>query len=185
VPPPHGIDAWSAAFAYEGVVRELIARLKYRHARAALGFLADVTAAVVPPVPAGAVVSWVPATPAHRRRRGFDHAELLARAVAARAGLPVRALVRRPPGPSQTGRSRSERAAGPHLERCRALAAAPCRGVLLVDDVATTGASIRAAAAVLRDSGSRWIGAVTVARTPPPGTDRLSTRRRSEPNTWV
>jgi predicted amidophosphoribosyltransferase len=171
-PPPAGVDAWGAAFSYEGVVRELVARLKYRDARSPLAFLADATASAAPAPPAGCVVTWVPATPAHRRARGFDHAELLARAVARRLGCRATALVRRPAGPAQTGRRRADRAAGPCVERGRGLARLRADAALVVDDVATTGASIRATAAVLREGGLRWIGAVTVARTPPPASIR-------------
>ena len=39
-PPPVGVDAWCAAFAYEGVARELVARVKYRNVRAVVPWLA-------------------------------------------------------------------------------------------------------------------------------------------------
>jgi predicted amidophosphoribosyltransferase len=41
--------------------------------------------------------------------------------------------------------------------------------VVLVDDVATTGATLRSAAATLRAAGARTVVAVTAARTPAPG----------------
>jgi adenine/guanine phosphoribosyltransferase-like PRPP-binding protein len=39
---------------------------------------------------------------------------------------------------------------------------------LIVDDVATTGATLSAAAAALRDAGAVDVAAITAARTPPP-----------------
>jgi predicted amidophosphoribosyltransferase len=169
-PPPFGVDDWAAAFAYEGVARELVARLKYRNARAALAWLAAATAdaATVLDVHA-AVVTWVPTTPQRRRRRGFDHAELLAREAALRLGRPGTGLLRRLPGPPQTGRARSERRSGPHfLPRSASLAPV---SILLVDDVSTTGASLSAAASTLRAMGARYVRSATIARTPGP-TDR-------------
>jgi predicted amidophosphoribosyltransferase len=165
-PPPPGVDAWAAAFAYAGVARELVARLKYRNARAASGWLAAATARAALTLDlSGAVVTWVPTTPGRQRRRGFDHAELLARATASELGLPVVELLRRLPGPAQTGRPRSERRVGPrYAPRGRRIPAS----VLLVDDVSTTGATLSAAAATLRAQGARNVRAVTVARTPGP-----------------
>jgi predicted amidophosphoribosyltransferase len=43
--------------------------------------------------------------------------------------------------------------------------------VLVVDDIATTGATIAAAARALRSRGALTVVAATVARTPPPGSD--------------
>jgi len=163
VPPPPGIDAWVAAFAYEGTARELVARAKYRGRHAALAWLAVATAeALGPPPLAVDVVTWVPTDRARRRTRGFDHARRLAREVARRHGLPVRALLARDLGPAQTVLAIDARRVGPSI---RARARAPAR-VLLVDDVATTGASLARAAIALRAGGALTVVAATAARTP-------------------
>lgn len=167
-PPPPGIDCWLAAFRYEGVARELIARLKYRHARATAPWLAACMARVVTearlPTELG-VVTFAPTTVARRRARGFDHAEVLAESVAVRLGMPMRSLLRRLPGPPQTGQPAAQRRRGPRFS-CQARVGSM---VLLVDDVATTGATLAAAAATLRSDGAETVIAVTGARTPPPG----------------
>jgi predicted amidophosphoribosyltransferase len=164
-----GVDAWCAAFAYEGVAREVVARLKYRGARASLPWLAD---AVVDALDRGpgfdprSVVTWAPTSRERRRGRGFDPAELLARAVARRLALRCAGLLERAPGPPQTGRAAADRRRGPGYFARRAIP--PC--VLLVDDVATTGATLTAASSALRAGGARVVVAVTAARTPPPRT---------------
>lgn len=147
--------------AYEGAGRELVARLKYRNARSALRWLAVRMAA---PIDAASidVVTWVPTTSARRRERGFDQAELLARAVARELGLPCRELVRRRGGPVQTGRTALERRRGPIVE-LRA-AAIPQR-VLVVDDVVTTGTSVSVVARTLRGGGAQFVRVVAAART--------------------
>ncbi len=163
--PPHGIDAWCAPFSYEAVARELVARVKYRDARAAVPWLAGAMAAMVEECGLGDVdvVTWPPTTAARRRARGFDHARRLAVEVARRIDRPVGELLRRAPGEPQTGRpSAQRRLGGPEFTAIRAPAA-----VLLVDDVATTGTTLRAAASALRAAGTGWIAAVTAARTPP------------------
>jgi predicted amidophosphoribosyltransferase len=171
-PPPPGVDAWLAPFSYEGVARELVARMKYRHARATAPWLAACMARHV--CAAGlvdrlSVVTFAPTTPARRRARGADHAEVLGRAVASRLRVPFRGLLRRLPGPPQTGRPAEERRAGP---RFTARAALPGVAVLVVDDVATTGATVAAAAHALRGAGAASIVVATAARTPAPGVVR-------------
>jgi ComF family protein len=148
----------------EGAARALVHALMSRGALAAADLMAAQIAANAPAgLLAGAVVP-VPADPGRRRRRGFDHAELLARALARRTRLPVsRCLVRAPGGERQLGRSRAQRLRTPG-GAIAVRRAAPGR-VLLVDDVHTTGATLAACARALREAGARNVGVVTYART--------------------
>ena len=167
VPPPTGVDALFAATSYTDAARPLVAALKYRNQRAVTSWLASAMVAVLPPDEHPVVVTWAPTSPARRRERGFDQAELLARAVARRIGVaPRRLLVRRSGGP-QTGRGAAER----HADVTRFL---PTRrpappSVLLVDDVVTTGATMRSAAGALHVGGARRVVGLVAAATPPPG----------------
>jgi len=160
--------SWSvAAFAYEGVARELVARVKYRNERVAVRFLARELARACATIPVQCdVITWIPASAPRRAARGIDHGELLARAVSRELGVNVTALLRRGPGPPQTGRPAAERRAGPALYASRQ---AMDRIVLVIDDVTTTGATLITAANALRACGARDVFAATVARTPRPG----------------
>jgi len=155
LPVPPGLDSYVALMAYDDVAATIIRRLKYSNHRDALPRLAEALAVRLGPV-AFDQLTWVPSTAGHRRSRGFDQGELLAR----RLGRPER-LLRRTDARPQTGRSRADRLAGPSFE-----ALAPVSGtVLLVDDVRTTGSSLSAAARVLRSAGaSSVIGATLAAR---------------------
>jgi predicted amidophosphoribosyltransferase len=174
-PPPPGIDRWVAPFAYDGVVRELVARAKYHGRHAALGWLAarmgDAWLAAGAPVPD--MLTWVPAARARRRARGLDHARVLGRSVATRLGVPsIPVLVRRDRDP-QAQRPLADRRRGPVVSPRRSVSGT----VLLVDDVATTGATLRVCADALRRAGAGSVVALTAARTAPPGSRGDATRR--------
>jgi predicted amidophosphoribosyltransferase len=160
-----GLDACRALLLYEGPARELVARLKYRNDRRVLAWLADGIAALLEPPP-GAVVTWVPTTDVRRRGRGFDQARLLAKAVARRWRVPCRELLRRRDGTPQTGRSLVQRQEGVDIVVHRGFAPAGGVPCILVDDVVTTGATLRTAAVALRATGASWIGGVAAAATP-------------------
>jgi ComF family protein len=170
--PSPGV-AWStAAFAYEGVARELVARVKYRNERIAVRWLGARLADCCVHAPfAIDGVTWVPASASRRAAQGVDHGALLARAVAAGIGQNAVQLLTRDDGPPQTGRAAAERRAGPRLSGAGSVAG---HNVLVVDDVVTTGATLTTAARVLRALGACEVLAATVARTPRPG-DRAPT----------
>ena len=163
LPVPSGLTTCRAVIAYDARARRALVGLKNRDERARVGEWADQMAALVPAVD-DLVVTWAPTSDRRRRHRGFDQAELLARAVARRRRLPVARLLRRLPGAAQAGRCARERAANPAFAARRA-----CRApVLVIDDVATTGATLRAAAAALRRAGAPEVHGLVVARAPRP-----------------
>ena len=110
----------------------------------------------------------VPLHPRRRRERGYDQAEALARAFAARAGAPVvDALVRRRATRQQARLSAAERRA--NVAGAFALTRPSLvhgRRVVLVDDVVTTGATIEAAALALVEAGPRTVELWGVAYEP-------------------
>lgn len=120
----------------------------------------------------GVPIDGVVPVPLHWSRhlaRGYDQAELLARAVGRTLGLPVLpALRRRRRTPPQSRLDRRQRRR--NLDRAftlrRDFDAAAHGHLLLVDDVTTTGTTLGAAADVLKRAGASWIGALTVAHTP-------------------
>jgi predicted amidophosphoribosyltransferase len=163
-PGPPGVDLAFAASPFDGVAREVVHGLKYARRLSLAGVAAESILRALPPHELAEEVSVVP-VPAGRWRwrwRGFDPAEEIAIAVAARTGLPLSAMLRRGGGRRQVGRRRSDRLADPPTVRT----AGECpRRALLVDDVWTTGATLSACARALREGGCRRVVSVTLART--------------------
>jgi predicted amidophosphoribosyltransferase len=165
VPTPPGLTSCTAVLAYEGVARQLVTALKYRNRRNTVTSLAEALARSS--VHEVDVVTWAPTSASRRRARGFDQAELLARATARRMQRSSRRLLRRLGGPAQTGQSLAGRLSGPAFIATRD---GP-RRVLLIDDVVTTGATLSAAARALRGAGATAVHGLVVARTAGPGRD--------------
>jgi predicted amidophosphoribosyltransferase len=160
-----GLDGIVVMLAYDALVGRVVLAAKNggrRDLLAVLGRnLAYETQARLPGPGRFDVITWVPASRRQARRRGYDQGRLLAVATGRSLGVPARCLLARSRHEAQAGRSRTDRLQGPELRPRR-----PCPArVLLVDDVATTGASLARAAAVLRGAGARTVhGAVVAAR---------------------
>lgn len=135
------------------LVRQHVLRLKYgkqKHiARELAGIVhcALLQLAIVPP---DVVVTWAPTTDRRVQRRGFDQAELIARHLGVLLGVRTLRLLRRTSEQTQTGHLRRERLANPSFTgRGRAR----CHAVVVVDDVVTTGSTLRRAAEQLANDG--------------------------------
>lgn len=107
-------------------------------------------------------VSFVPATTKAVRRRGFDHAEAIAAAVAAGLEAPLVPALARTIALDQRALGRAARAANAAGSFA---AVAPVSGrALLIDDVMTTGATLDAAAASLLEAGAGAVRCAVLAR---------------------
>lgn len=158
---PDGLDSCAALLAYEGVGKRVVAGLKFRGQRGVAGLLGPAMAKLVEPS-AFDSVTWALTSQRHRRRRGFDQAEVLARAVASHLDVDVRPMLRHAGGGGLTGLSRGERRGGVRFEPRTGI----CHRVLLVDDVVTTGTTLSAAAEALRAGGAGVVHGLALAATP-------------------
>ena len=156
------------AFSYVGLVRDLMLGFKYQNHRAVATLFAErllVRLRTIPEVGRIEVVTWVPTTRERRMARGHDQAETLARILGRMLGVPVRKLLERETVGHQTGHSRKQRLVDVAL-RARTMTN-PCT-VLVVDDVVTTGATMRMAKQALYLAGAARVVCIAVAATPAP-----------------
>jgi competence protein ComFC len=161
----------SAAFIYEGSARALVTACKFRALRSLVGEMVElagpafdaacsgspdsrVSAAACSPL----LVTWIPAHREHSLERGFNQAELLARGLARRAGVPSAPLLRRRRhGARQSGLDRAARAANVRdvfaLREGSDGVLRKLKRVMLVDDIYTTGETLAHGAEVLAQAG--------------------------------
>ena len=162
------LDRCLSPLYYEDTVRLSLLRYKFggqsSYARVYGELLADCLAAHPGTFDC---ISWVPLSRKRLRQRGYDQAELLARELGQRSGLPVERLLRKKRhtrAQSSTGNAEKRRAniAGAY----EALAPEMVRGrqILLVDDIVTTGSTLSECAKTLRAAGARSVTGVTLAR---------------------
>ncbi|MBM7096842.1 ComF family protein [Bacillus sp. H-16] len=142
-------------YEYNPFLKEVIARFKYRgDAALAEAFSERIARAVHP----GSIVTSIPLNDERHYERGFNQATLLAGRL-----KPVSLLERSLSSGKQSKRSREERIAAAE-EQFRILPGAVGKTIVIVDDIYTTGATIRSAARLLYENGAKSVTGVTLAR---------------------
>ena len=174
VPAPLLQLEWCAPFG--GLVRRALHELKYSGETRLAVPLGEAVARRWRRVGAGGdVLVPVPVHADRARRRGYDQAELIARAAGRALGLPCAPILERTRATiAQFDLDRSTRATnvrGAFALRDRAdrpdrapLNPLAGRWIVLVDDVVTTGATLSACAEPLLVAGAIGVSAITVAR---------------------
>ncbi len=157
-----------APFRYEGTIRQAILALKYGGIKAAAPQLGDMLACYLQanPLP-GDILAPVPMHASRRRERGYNQAELLARRVAERCGIPFQPdlLVRTRRVDAQAGMSSAVNRAANVADSVAVSQRGDVSGqrVVLVDDVATTGSTLDNCAAALKEAGAASVWCLTLA----------------------
>ncbi|MCI8839297.1 MAG: ComF family protein [Oscillospiraceae bacterium] len=154
---------------YRDGVRDGVRRFKFKGGRGCARLFGQLMAQCLQDRWTGRVdlVTWAPLHPERKRRRGYDQAELLARRVGELTGTPVEGVlekVRATAVQSQAGEDgarqanvRGAYAAVPGLDLTG-------KRVALVDDVATSGATLSECAAALHRAGAECVVGLTLAR---------------------
>jgi ComF family protein len=158
-------------YAFTGSAKEAVMRLKFGGKPKLADFIADRLMSA--PVTHSLLAScdWlipVPLHPVRLRERGFNQAALIAQRISRRLKVPIDLenvrRIRSTPAQALT-QSRPERLKNiQHAFQVASRHAFRNKNLCLIDDVVTTGATLRAVAQALLDAGAKEIRAVTFAR---------------------
>lgn len=159
-----------SAFVFNTSSRGLIHALKYGGAdylAHEMGRLMAARFCLYPELAPTEIIMPVPLYPKRRRKRGYNQSALLAKQLAQETGLAYdeTSLMRVRDTLSQTTLGRQGRLTNmTGAFACKNLSAVKGKVILLVDDVATTGATLEGCAATLKDAGAKKVFAYTFAR---------------------
>lgn len=111
------------------------------------------------------LITSVPTAPNRIRQRGFDHCLLIAKEIARQRKLKFSTLLYRTSNIHQVGSTKKERLnQTKNLFYAKNLKDVNNQSILLVDDVATTGATMQNAARVLKEAGAKEVYGLIFAK---------------------
>lgn len=162
------IDGIRSPFRFDGVIRTAVHQLKYRNLRAIVPILAQLLKEYLENNQLNVdIIVPVPLHEKRLRERGYNQSTLLARELAKLIDLPLdeKSLVREKYVLPQA------RTANVDERRANVANVFSCKGnqlqgkrILLIDDVATSGATMNACAAVLKSAGALTVWGLSLAR---------------------
>lgn len=147
-----------------GILQRLIGLYKFERAISAYEDLGGLLVDILPELPSNCIVIPIPTVSSHIRERGYDHMLLIAKYIAKARNLKCRQLIYR-----QTNTKQRQKGARQRIEQAKR--AFGLKGnidtnvpYLLIDDVYTTGATIKCASQILRKAGAKQIFVAIIAR---------------------
>lgn len=168
--------AWCVADRRDHLQR-LIGNYKFTNTRSAYMPLADLLDAHLPELPDNTVIVPVPTVSSHIRQRGYDHMLLIAQRLAKLRGLPYCTDLQRATSTKQRSASAKQRT----MQAKRAFRIRKSldndKVYLLIDDVVTTGATIKYATKVLLDAGAQTVWVASISHQPIDSGTKVSTNR--------
>ena len=149
-----------------GVLQRLVGDFKFQNMYAAYRPLSALLIDRIDQLPADTIIVPIPTVASHIRERGYDHIHLLAKQVTRHYRLRTKRILLRISSTTQRGASRAQRIEQAKMAFKVAGSLDPTVPYLLIDDVVTTGATIKYAAESLRQAGAAQIWVAVIARQP-------------------
>jgi competence protein ComFC len=170
-PGKNQLDGLINIWDYEGIVKKLLLKIKYKGTFHAIEELIEKSFEIREPfVPAETIITFVPMFKKKEKQRGFNQAKFIAQKAGERTQKEVLPLLEKTKDtPSQTEldiKERLENVKGTFGLSKRFFSSALPENILLVDDIWTTGATMKECCKVLKESGRvKKIWGFTLART--------------------
>jgi len=165
-----GLEELVSVWEYEGVIRDIIFKIKYEGIFDVINELVEKAFEVREPyIPENIVITFVPMFNKKEKRRGFNQAELIAKKVGEITGRKVLPFLEKiKDTPSQTELNKGERIINIKDSFTlfkSGLNRVLTENVLLIDDVWTSGATMGECCRILKESGVKKVWGFTLART--------------------
>jgi len=162
------IGACLAPLKYEGIVREALLNYKFHAGQSRCTGFGDVLAQAVAEYFGGEfdIVTYVPVSKKRKQERGYDQSYLLARETCRHWSVaPETLLQKTKDNVAQSSISSREERQKNVVGAYVAVNEDKIKGkrILLIDDILTTGATLREAARVLREAGAEKVICATLA----------------------
>ncbi len=157
----------AAPLYYENAVRRAILRFKFNRKMGALPCFGRLMAQCAAQEFSGQfdTVTWVPVSKERLRQRGYDQSQLLARSMCRYWQVEPDALLHKAVDtPPQSGLKTAEERRANVLGVYEAAGTACGKRILLVDDILTTGSTLRECVRVLNEAGAGDVMVLTLAR---------------------
>ena len=155
-----------SAVSYDETAQRIVSTYKDRNEQRLAKDMAAIMARYIPRewIEGELSITFIPASTAAFRKRGFDHAELLAQNIADITGLELVRIFARPETFDQRKLTRAERMANMKGQLKLQPNTPIPRTLLIVDDVCTTGSTLFAACEALSDTSAENLYCLTFAR---------------------
>lgn len=149
----------------QGVVLQAIDALKFERKRAVINDLVDITDELLPQLPTNSVLVPIPTTPRNTRIRGYDHMKLICRQLGRVRRIPVKQVLQRRNNVTQHFATSAKQRKLQAKEFFRVVGDIDsAKQYYLVDDIFTTGATVREAANCLRQAGATSVTIIVLTR---------------------
>ena len=157
--------AWCVSTRQDHLQR-LIGNYKFTNAKSAYTHLAGLLDGCLSDLPPDTVIVPVPTANSHIRQRGYDHMLLVAKQLGKLRGLPITTSLQRATNTQQrsaSARQRTENAKSAFICESKL---DPKKNYLIIDDVITTGATVKYAAIALQHAGAETVWVASISRQP-------------------